>query len=137
MICLSGFISLNEIFFWVVKCIFCLLVSGGGSRLNSLGVYFYPFCHNFVFHFIAEQIAISWYMIIVVNYYPQFFHLYLIPMKHTAWLARLKICWVYLLQRCKISPKRGVLGMTLNYIWWWGFSSGDLWTLKYPFIAIL
>ena len=32
--------------------------------------------------------------------------------------------------------KRGVLGITLKCIWWWGFSSGDLGSVEYPFIAI-
>ena len=31
--------------------------------------------------------------------------------------------------------KRGVLGMTLNYIWW-GSSSGDMGSVEYPFITI-
>ena len=30
----------------------------------------------------------------------------------------------------------GVLGMTLNCIWWWSFSSEDLGSVEYPFIAI-
>ena len=34
------------------------------------------------------------------------------------------------------SSKRGVLGMKLNWIWWWGSSSGDLGRLLSPFFAI-
>ena len=46
--------------------------------------------------------------------------------------------WLYPLQRCKILPhkKRGVFSMTLNGIWWWGFSSGALGIVGYPYIAI-
>ena len=33
------------------------------------------------------------------------------------------------------SQKIGVLSMTLNYIWWWGSSSGDLESGEYPFIS--
>ena len=27
-------------------------------------------------------------------------------------------------------------GMRLNCIWWWGSTSGDMWSVEYPFIAI-
>ena len=40
------------------------------------------------------------------------------------------------LQRNKISLKRGILSMTLNCIWWWGSTSGNLESVKYPFITI-
>ena len=34
-------------------------------------------------------------------------------------------------------PKnRGVLSRGLNSIWWWGFSSRDLGSVEYPFIAV-
>ena len=42
-----------------------------------------------------------------------------------------------LLTRDKLPPtQKGVLAMTLNCIWWWRSSSGDLGTMEYPFIAI-
>ena len=34
------------------------------------------------------------------------------------------------------SLQKGLLSMPLNYIWWWGSISGDLWSVEYPFIAI-
>ena len=33
-------------------------------------------------------------------------------------------------------PKSGVLNMTISYMWWWGFLSGDLGSVKYLFTAI-
>ena len=33
-------------------------------------------------------------------------------------------------------PNRGILNMTLNCIWWWDFSSEDLESVKFLFIAI-
>ena len=35
------------------------------------------------------------------------------------------------------STKKGALSMTLNCIWWWGYSSSDLECVDYPFIAII
>ena len=34
------------------------------------------------------------------------------------------------------STKKGVLGMTLNCIWWWGSSSEDVRKIEYSFAAI-
>ena len=34
------------------------------------------------------------------------------------------------------SRKKGVLRIALNYIWWWGTNSGDLWRVQYRFTAI-
>ena len=35
-----------------------------------------------------------------------------------------------------ITQIKGVLYIRLNWIWWWGFSSGDLGNVEYSFIAI-
>ena len=35
-----------------------------------------------------------------------------------------------------LTPKRGVLGMILNCIWWWGNSFRGLGSVNYPFVAI-
>ena len=43
----------------------------------------------------------------------------------------------YFPKRIKTFPPEGVLGMTLNYIWWLGSSSGDLVNVEYLFIAII
>ena len=37
---------------------------------------------------------------------------------------------------CERPPARGVLVIIINCIPWWGSSSGDLGSVKYPFIAI-
>ena len=53
-----------------------------------------------------------------------------------------KICWQFPQQRSKtpLSKKKkrwkDVQGMTLNFIWWWSFSSGFLLGIQYVFIAI-
>ena len=31
----------------------------------------------------------------------------------------------------------GILDMSLDYTWWWGFNAGALGTVGYPFIAII
>ena len=41
------------------------------------------------------------------------------------------------LQRSKILPKRSIMGMTLNCIWWWDSSSVYLGNGEYSFIAII
>ena len=46
-----------------------------------------------------------------------------------------RIRWLYPLQRGNASSKRSVQGMTLNCIWCWGSSFGDLKRLECPFIA--
>ena len=44
--------------------------------------------------------------------------------------------FIYLFIPYTVSPQKGcVSSMTLNYIWWWGSSSGDPWSVEY-FIAI-
>ena len=51
-------------------------------------------------------------------------------------LVGLRIRWLYPLRRSKITPKRGVLSMTLNDIRWWGSSSAYMESVDYPFIAM-
>ena len=53
-----------------------------------------------------------------------------------ALLEVLRIHWQYFLQKDKTYPKRGVLGIMLNCIWWWGYNSRDLENVEYPSIAI-
>ena len=48
--------------------------------------------------------------------------------------GRLGIRRVYSLQSGMIPPQRGLPGMILNCIWWWGFR--DLGSVECPFIAI-
>ena len=50
--------------------------------------------------------------------------------------AGVRICWLYPLQRDKTSTQRGVLGITLNCIWWWGSNSESLGSVRYHFIYI-
>ena len=49
-------------------------------------------------------------------------------------LAGFRIYWLYpqLTIRPPPQKKDGVLGMTLNCIWWWGSNSGDLRSVHYP-----
>ena len=52
-------------------------------------------------------------------------------------LARLRIHSLRPMQKSKTSPKKFcVLDMTLNCIWWWDSSSGDLGSMEYPYIII-
>ena len=47
-----------------------------------------------------------------------------------------KIHWFYPLQNTKTPTKIYLLHMTLNYIWWLGYSSRDLGSVEYLFIGI-
>ena len=40
------------------------------------------------------------------------------------------------LSKCLLHLINPVLGMTLNFIWWWGYSSDNLVSVEYPIIAI-
>ena len=40
------------------------------------------------------------------------------------------------MQRYNTHKESEVLGMTLNYVWWWGYSTEDLGIVEYSFIAI-
>ena len=51
----------------------------------------------------------------------------------SAQLAGLTIHCLYHLQRRNAPSQRGVLGMTLNWIWWLGSSSGDLVNVEYHY----
>ena len=51
-------------------------------------------------------------------------------------LVGFRICWLYLLYISKETPKRDVLGMTLNCIWLYSSSSKDLGSVEYFFIVI-
>ena len=58
----------------------------------------------------CHQVTLAYFSVISVNYT----------------LIGLRICWLYSLQRDKTIPKRRVLDMALNFIWWWGSHSRDL-----------
>ena len=57
----------------------------------------------------------------------------------TTSLAELRICWLYSLHRQDSSfPKKGgLLGITLNCIWWWDSSSRTSGSVEYPFMPLL
>ena len=57
----------------------------------------------------------------------------------TSMLAGFSIHWQYPLCRgLRPQPcKRSVLGMTQNYIWWWGSSFGNLSSVKHPSLLLL
>ena len=55
-----------------------------------------------------------------------------------ALLMRLRIHWLYPLQRANTlrKEKKGDFGMTLNAMWWWDSTSGDLRSVLHFFIGI-
>ena len=50
--------------------------------------------------------------------------------------AGLRIIWLYPRQKGKTPPKRGVMRLTLNWIWWWSSKSWRLENVKFSFIVI-
>ena len=49
-----------------------------------------------------------------------------------------RICWLHFCREINLkkNTSTSVLDMTLNCIWWWGFSPGKLGNIEYPFTAI-
>ena len=54
----------------------------------------------------------------------------------TTMLSELKIRWCISCRGWTPARKRNALRITLNCIWWRGFTSGDLLNVEYPYIAI-
>ena len=66
---------------------------------------------------------------------PQIVILYIFTILPTATLSMwIRIYGLFSLLRSKAHPKKGVLNMKLNCIWWWGSNFGDLRNVE--FIAI-